>query len=55
MDPESLRRCMSFGFSDKKTESFIGQCKSLSVEPLTNLCICNWLFADNYVGINFGA
>lgn len=29
MDPELLRRCMSFGFSDKKTESFIGQCKSL--------------------------
>ncbi|KAF3341586.1 MORC family CW-type zinc finger protein 3 [Carex littledalei] len=25
MDPESLRRCMSFGFSDKKSESFIGQ------------------------------
>ncbi|KAF3323021.1 MORC family CW-type zinc finger protein 4 [Carex littledalei] len=25
MDPESLRRCLSFGFSDKKTESFIGQ------------------------------
>lgn len=26
MDPESLRRCMSFGFSDKQSESFIGQC-----------------------------
>ncbi|KAJ3685922.1 hypothetical protein LUZ61_015086 [Rhynchospora tenuis] len=25
MDPESLRRCMSFGFSDKQSEDFIGQ------------------------------
>ncbi|XP_038982937.1 protein MICRORCHIDIA 6-like isoform X2 [Phoenix dactylifera] len=25
MDPESLRRCMSFGFSDKRSESSIGQ------------------------------
>ncbi|KAG1342873.1 protein MICRORCHIDIA 6 [Cocos nucifera] len=25
MDPESLRRCMSFGFSDKQSESSIGQ------------------------------
>lgn len=25
MDPESLRRCMSFGFSDKQSEAFIGQ------------------------------
>ncbi|XP_073003545.1 protein MICRORCHIDIA 6-like isoform X2 [Typha latifolia] len=25
MDPESLRRCMSFGFSDKQSECFIGQ------------------------------
>ncbi|KAF8390454.1 hypothetical protein HHK36_024980 [Tetracentron sinense] len=25
MDPESMRRCMSFGFSDKKSKSSIGQ------------------------------
>lgn len=25
MDPESMRRCMSFGFSDKKSKSAIGQ------------------------------
>lgn len=26
MDPDSLRRCMSFGFSDKLSGSSIGQC-----------------------------
>ena len=26
MDPETIRRCMSFGFSDKKMKSSIGQC-----------------------------
>lgn len=25
MDPEALRRCMSFGFSDKQSDAFIGQ------------------------------
>lgn len=27
MDPEAMRHCMSFGFSDKKSKSAIGQCK----------------------------
>lgn len=26
MDPETIRHCMSFGFSDKKTKYSIGQC-----------------------------
>lgn len=26
MDPDSMRCCMSFGFSDKKSKSAIGQC-----------------------------
>ena len=26
MDPDSLRRCMSFGFSEKQSGSSIGQC-----------------------------
>ena len=26
MDPEAMRRCMSFGFSDKKSKLAIGQC-----------------------------
>lgn len=26
MDPEHIRRCMSFGFSERKSESTIGQC-----------------------------
>jgi sensor histidine kinase regulating citrate/malate metabolism len=26
MDPNSLRRCMSFGFSEKQSGSSIGQC-----------------------------
>ncbi|XP_020571832.1 protein MICRORCHIDIA 6-like isoform X2 [Phalaenopsis equestris] len=30
MDPESLRRCMSFGFSDKQSGSTIGQCTESS-------------------------
>jgi sensor histidine kinase regulating citrate/malate metabolism len=25
MDPEALRRCMSFGFSDKQSDALIGQ------------------------------
>ncbi|KAK6276656.1 hypothetical protein POUND7_006365 [Theobroma cacao] len=29
MDPEAMRRCMSFGFSDKKSKSAIGQCINL--------------------------
>ena len=26
MDPEAMRHCMSFGFSDKKSKSAIGHC-----------------------------
>lgn len=26
MDPEAMRRCMSFGFSDKNSNFAIGQC-----------------------------
>ena len=29
MDPEAIRRCMSFGFSDKKSKAAIGQCTEL--------------------------
>ena len=29
MDPEAIRRCMSFGFSDKKSKSAIGRCNDL--------------------------
>lgn len=28
MDPEGIRRCMSLGFSSKRSKSTIGQCKS---------------------------
>ena len=28
MDAEAIRRCMSFGFSDKNSKSTIGRCKS---------------------------
>lgn len=27
MDPEGVRRCMSLGFSTKKSKKTIGQCK----------------------------
>lgn len=30
MDPEAIRRCMSFGFSDKKSASTIGQCMHIN-------------------------
>lgn len=26
MDPEAIRHCMSFGFTDKKSKLTIGQC-----------------------------
>lgn len=29
MDPEAMRRCLSFGFSNKKSKSAIGQCTIL--------------------------
>ena len=29
MDPDAMRHCMSFGFSDKKSKSAIGQCNGL--------------------------
>lgn len=29
MDPEAMRCCLSFGFSDKKSESAIGQCMEI--------------------------
>lgn len=29
MDPEAMRRCMSFGFSDKSSKSAIGQCMEI--------------------------
>lgn len=31
MEPEAMRRCMSFGFSDKKSKSAIGQCINFSI------------------------
>lgn len=29
MDPEGIRKCMSLGYSSKKTDTTIGQCNSL--------------------------
>lgn len=31
MSPEAMRRCMSFGFSEKKSKSAIGQCMESSI------------------------
>lgn len=28
MDPEGIRKCMSLGYSSKKSDTTIGQCKS---------------------------
>lgn len=37
MDPEGIRKCMSLGYSSKKTDTTIGQCNSY------DLCISCWL------------
>lgn len=39
MDPEAMRRCMSFGFSDKKSKSAIGQCMDSSIHSSVS-CDC---------------
>lgn len=31
MDPEAMRRCMSFGFSDKNSKFAIGQCTDCDI------------------------
>jgi hypothetical protein len=31
MDPEAMRRCMSFGFSDKNSNLSIGQCMDCDI------------------------
>jgi len=38
MDPESLRRCMSFGFSDKNCSS-IGQCMYILADHIRILSL----------------
>jgi hypothetical protein len=43
MDPESLRRFMSFGFSDKRSDSFIGQCNSLFCQTPLQICVYLYL------------
>ena len=40
MDPEAIRRCMSFGFSDKQSESTIGKCNFIRVI----FTVCTFLF-----------
>jgi sensor histidine kinase regulating citrate/malate metabolism len=35
MDPDSMRRCMSFGFSDKQSGSSIGQCMCFQLSFIT--------------------
>jgi hypothetical protein len=37
MDPEAMRRCMSFGFSDKNSNLSIGQCMDCDILFATNL------------------
>lgn len=45
MDPEAIRRCMSFGFSDKKSKSAIGRCTfySIIIQPSTLILQMIWL------------
>lgn len=31
MDPEAMRRCLSFGFSDKKSKFAVGQCMDCGI------------------------
>lgn len=47
MDPEAMRRCMSFGFSDKKSKSVIGQCTTIfSFSKLSWFCCCMFIAWD---------
>lgn len=34
MNPQAIRHCMGFGFSDKKSDSAIGRCMDLSPHSL---------------------
>ena len=36
MNPEAMRHCMSFGFSDKKSKSAIGQCMDSSINSVVS-------------------
>lgn len=44
MDPEAMRQCMSFGFSDKKSKSAIGQCMDNGIHST----ICSYYFLFIY-------
>lgn len=46
MGPEAMRRCISFGFSDKKSKTTIGQCK-LEIYRLLSIWLLerSWLLA----------
>lgn len=39
MDPQAMRHCMGFGFSDKKSDSAIGRCMNLSLHSLNSLSL----------------
>lgn len=39
MDPQAMRNCMGFGFSDKKSDSAIGRCMNLSLHSLNSYII----------------
>lgn len=42
MDPQAMRHCMGFGFSDKKSDSAIGRCMNPS------LCSSNRIFSHDF-------
>jgi sensor histidine kinase regulating citrate/malate metabolism len=51
MDPNSLRKCMSLGYSSKKSKTTIGQCKcaseiSLFVSLSSGGCTIIWEIND---------
>ncbi len=49
MDPEAIRKCMSLGYSSKKSNTTIGQCNSWnlvspSIDIFLNLCLISSKF-----------
>lgn len=47
MDPEAMRQCMSFGFSDKKSKSAIGQCMDNGIH--STICSYYFLFIYRFI------
>lgn len=43
MDPHGIRKCMSLGYSSKKSNTTIGQCKLFFYKFVKRLFLVTWL------------